>query len=721
MTSANDIFSILDVKGQGYLTMEAIFSLTEGILSPPDASRIYSRFEVNGRITLDELGSLLRAVEQKTNLPIAEVLARYMDGQYRQLFELVDEDKGGTISRDEMKPLLENLNSIFGLKTTADVGILFRSCGIGLADELDMHSFKKVILKLIGNRPIALVVRGFQEAKGRNRFTGAATSRTATACGSPNGDERKWSKSLFRAEAASPKAVGFPSTEVERHGPCSQCQTRESEVGKLSRRIQDLESQLLVEQQRNISREFLAPNVEQDSRDDTFAREVMPKSKSFARRNHARGDDDPSKALWKALERSERVVSIFQHSSKLNSWAQESSQLSALVEECLEKQQGLSHIVKTVAKDVAALAAAELSLIHQEELQGQQDNEDEESLLGATRRSALQSAAACHDGEITEEDIERLTEACEVSCAKLCTVVAEVQRSRAKLANLALVASQLSSNRQKVIRCGLEFERTGGECIALVASLQDVVRQRASTPLSCSAMSLRQQFDAACDLRHEGEQAATFLSSLSTTLQDLHAALAVFFSKKKERSCQTKPVSDADGNPRSPSPGQRSGSPSMGLCHSSSTQGDSAGASRAPRFRGKRPWESRGPERVDTLVQQHLSKGVAVPPNFGRVTSSAGKATLLATSLAPSCAGHCVQSQHAIGVAGRNTFLFGTKRIDLTAIDDNTLCVVVGGGFLLFSEYCAKHTEFETMLLRKQNRSVSPNRSPSIGSASPPR
>jgi hypothetical protein len=147
--------------------------------------------------------------------------------------------------------------------------------------------------------------------------------------------------------------------------------------------------------------------------------------------------------------------------------------------------------------------------------------------------------------------------------------------------------------------------------------------------------------------------------SLARSLNILTRTLSLSNSMTREKSTQTQPVLDM--LPLSTKK-KREVSPHEEVSQSERNPLRSA----APRARGpKLDLPKNILQHVDNILERYVAKeGITLPSNFRRIDPAG------------------------------NTFQFGTKKIELMPVD-RFVAVKVGGGYLLFDEFCEKHSQAE--------------------------
>lgn len=678
-----ELFELLDTRGIGSLTLDQINELTEHArrnVSVADTSQIFSLFQdKRGTIDRTTFSRLLRGIESASRLTGSELLERHLDAQYRLLFDLVDEDEGGTLSRAEVRPLLDTIIQVFGIKTISDVGIVFRSVGVGINDDILFPQFRTIVQRIVGSHPISHVISAFRDmkAKKKSAFDRGARLRALTSV----------HHSTIGGTTAEPSVIGS-SFEAGGGG------ASEHRVSQLESRVRELEEQL--------SR---ASAKDDPLSCDTALPPRLPKPMRVSQSTLVAFeiDGDASAAdvgtLGRLAVQAACTDALFRTVLDSSCW----SRSPAAITEMIESSQ--SAVNDMAAAIPSTLTQLDIGLRQAIASDAADDLSPPASYDDGTGMHVGEDAADCRLSH--DEDVLCMVQSALHEFSAISSLIQEVHEHREALAMAAAATAHVATQRRKISTAVISFQ--GASCAFISASLAfrtllgdletallAVVRNphaaASNGPSAPCELSREERFMFLSRCSELQYNFSAVLKGLTKTLAELEASLSTHYTRTKDRACQANiappqaMVAHQNGSAedvRSPSP---RGAPSM------------MSASRPPRSRARRGMERRGPERVDALVAQHLiQRGVPVPPNFRRVeegrTSNNGGRSLSEGGTVATVS----KTAPSNPLSTKSFFWFGTKKVELSALDDHTLCVHVGGGFLLFEEYCKAHTEFETV------------------------
>ena len=163
-----EAFALMDSRGGGVISIEAIYEFCETFPNPPPPMHIrklYSYFDEDGSgdIDPDEFLGLCMALERLTGLKTHVMCDHFKKAMYRRLFELVDEggDKNSSVSKDELRVFLEAISPL--LSNTFSTEKIYSMVKGYDAEELNFNQFCGLIEKLIKGRSISQVVQVFEE------------------------------------------------------------------------------------------------------------------------------------------------------------------------------------------------------------------------------------------------------------------------------------------------------------------------------------------------------------------------------------------------------------------------------------------------------------------------------------------------------------------------------------------------------------------------------
>jgi Ca2+-binding EF-hand superfamily protein len=679
-----ELFRLLDTRGIGSVTLDQVqdFALhVKKRMSAADVAQIFSLLQdKRGNVDRSTFPRLLRGIESGSRQTGNELLELHLTSLYHELFNLVDEDGGGTLSRSEVRPLLDTIIQVFGVKTITDVGIVFRSVGVGMNDEILFPQFRSIVSRIVGSHPISHVIHAFRDAQTKKKIAhdrGARLRALTCVLNSTTG--------------------GATTAEPSVHG--SSLDDKDNMIRQLEERIKELERGDRA--RRNSTRSRGHPLAEADDEDDDGGSRgdvpMRPITVSQSTLVAFELDGDASAAdigtLGRLAVQAACTDALFRTILDASTWSRDSSSYGQLVEAVNRSQQRVAVSMQAMLNQVRDGLVKTLA---PEDRDAACSSEDESEGEGAREETGSKYFSR-------DDDALCIFQTAFQGFSKTTAHVNELQQHRESLAMAAAATAHLSAHRKKISLAVMEHQQAScafiSTALALRSYLSDVEGAFLRAQDNASAPPVSRECRLSFMARNS-ELRSTFsavFTAMSATVTLVNESLASHYTKTKDRACQANLSLTSSGplpthaDCASPSPRSalferhRSGSPSR----------SPLSVSRPPRSRARRTMERRGPERVDALVADHLiQRGVAVPPNFGRVVEGRGPASEGAAATMPSN----LSAIPSHGTAGpRSFYSFGIKKIELSALDDHTLCVHVGGGFLLFEEYCKAHTEFETI------------------------
>lgn len=672
-TVDEELFRLLDVRGIGCVTSDQIQTFitehTRQRVSAVDAAQVFALSQ-DRKGTVDRVAfpRLMRGIEAASRLSSSELLELHLDSLYKQLFHLVDEDEGGSLSRSEVRPLLDTIIQVFGVKTITDVGIVFRSVGVGMNDDILFPQFRAIVSRIVGSHPISQVIHAFREVKAKKKVAMERGTRLRALTGMLN--------STAGGTTAEPSVLGS-SFEAD----------KDSIIKQLEERIRELENNHKPSRSTRGSNPLNDPDDADADRGVAVPIKPVTVSQSALIAFELDGDESAVDlgTLGRLAIQAACTDAMFRTILDVSSWSREASSLTQMSEGVVKSQ---SSVASSVDAALTQVRKGLLRTLSPEDRHNSSSSDDDEGVPsdGIAAKFTPDDDALC----VVQTALHNFS--------AITAQVNDVQKQREDLSMAAAATAHVSSHRRRIAMGVIEFQQSSCAFISTVLALRTFLGDAEVTFLSASQRSEPVSREDRLMLINRGaELQSTFaaaFAAMSATLSGLCGSMAPFYTKTKDRACQANLATPASplyadcASPSirgalSPSDRHRSGSPSR----------SPFGVSRPPRSRARRTLERRGPERVDALVADHLiQRGVAVPPNFKRVVEGRVSHQPTTSSLASD-----PSSTHAVGTGPRSYYAFGLKKIELSALDDHTLCVHVGGGFLLFEEYCRAHTEFETI------------------------
>ena len=627
----DDIFTLLDTRGVGTLTLDAIVEFVDTLPRPPSHALITKLFKESdkdgsGDIDSTEFGALLEAIGKAVGLSFDALVTYFTDAQYLKLFELVDTDGGGTISRDELKQLVESLQAMLKLKaSTADVGVMFRTIG---KTELNLDDFTTLMKKIAGDRPVSHIVRAFEEAQHRT----TAVMQSAIQHFDPNRQLRSLSPGKQR-----PQLVQTAGSK------CLNCSKKETELDRLRSRILELEHELELA---NTVRDRTPSPIIASS----FAQPQEKLSEALKQVAVAYEENKESQMVIFSAEVHAKAARIM----SLLSFERKTANFAAGFEQAHKAGVLAQSVVSTLLEKVRPLIAARKEYLAIHEIASIEDVED---LYG--KIEALKKAARAHD-----EELRWATD--------------NVVTSRGNVAQIALSSLPLVPNSKNLQEATQHAEEATIAFVEFVARLSVTYTGNSSADVwlsrgkRLSPEEIERIKSQLCEDVISKEMIHDLFQQMTSTTHAVNAIVSMTTVRVKDRSIQAVLVDDLSFETRELNSTAASRQPIH--LHEGNNGTMITPHSRAPRARSKKRQVDKSTQKyVDSLLKHYLQLGLKVPTNFGRVPQ------LLPT---------------------RHVFYFGSKKIDLSVVEDS-LAVAVGGGFLMLDEFCCKFTHLEQARLER--------------------
>lgn len=218
-----EAFNLMDVRKTGGLRVNDVVSFCQHLPQEnmPVVSTLHKIYkdadaDGSGEIEMDEFLDFMIGLENLTHMKAADMLAAAVREMYRRLFDMADEDKGGTIGRDELSLLMD---CVSGMKAS-EVERVTKT----FPEELGLDDFCEVIKRLTKGRSIAEVTAAFMEGKLR---------RAASA---------EYSKKLEEEQR---------NKEAGEKGECRHCVEKRKKVASLMSQVEALQTQVDAEHEKS--------------------------------------------------------------------------------------------------------------------------------------------------------------------------------------------------------------------------------------------------------------------------------------------------------------------------------------------------------------------------------------------------------------------------------------------------------------------------------------
>ena len=658
------VFTLIDHRGFGKVTLESIFEFVNAMPVPPASDavmRIYAEFDEDGSGDIDahEFVGLCSALESLLAMTAHDMIGHFERSQYQRLFQLCDEDNGGTIDSNELKAVIESLHGMLSLKgTAADVALIMRDTHMS---ELAFDDFYAIMKKICKGKPIQFVVKAFEEAQRRSKdLKSSALKRFQDAA------------SGVREQSNVVKKV------LDKERVCINCTKRELEIRELRSRLSELESQLsqsfsAAAQQEACSLISVEPRLQSASKSLESAvgifKQFAPalQSAAFHCRSHR-----VRRITDTALE-TERD----DHSRKL-------AEMADIVHKAQRQIGPVYTPVRSICHEIVTKKLDILRLILDAKQSGQVPPGVANTFQDAAAFCATKRIEVC----AMSESLAWVTE-----CA------AEV---RSTLSEATLAAASYSSAPKKLMQCVREAEITTERLFELFVLLSFYGSENLSEAedlMNASAADVL-RYDASVieGLLHRCEAEAQTLSkksfdALTAALRDTTYAFqsiasSVLKSTTKDRAVGTQPLEAI-----LPAEPLRRLPPAKKYEDSSPMFAAQSAFSRPARARNIFAEQDRRAETVDNLVARYLASGIRVPRNFTRVRPADDRLAQV-----------------------RNPFRFGTKIIELLVVEDY-IAVIVGGGYMYLDEFCERYTSAEEVKLERGGGPSLPSSSSCVDAA----
>jgi len=651
----SEAFALMDSRGGGVLSLDNVYEFCEALPDPPAQSvvrKLYNQFDEDGSgdIDSDEFLGFCQALEKAVGTSVADMLAHFTKAMYKRLFELVDEggDSNAMVSKDELKMLLEAISPLLSSKFSAnDVINVIRD----YPGELDFNNFCDVVKKLTVGKSISQVVTAFEEAKRRRKAAKHYAMQRFQESGPRSG---------IAVDRGGESGGGQRSL-------CFMCVEKDEQI----RELQDIIAQL------------------EGGKDDAPAR--APTVATIRR-----DEDEPHGDPWEELHSLNRVVATsswlrkFPEYVKAAVHSNKSSRINEMANFYLERARGAGIDTDAVARTVNDAVAEHDE--HVSQMRAVADvcmMEIREFHRHADEMLNLMRSQAELDRPKIEEALDHMSilrERCQAMRSDADWLIDSLAERRTDCATKALCVAPYTNKSQKLVQLVLDAEDATqrlldmGTVMNMYGSDQlldiEIFAKRmlsgAKTGVTPEEVERLTDSTAKTLGRLTPDDWNTLFGDLSKSMVGMARAASTTQSMRKEKAIMTQPVVDLTPLQRL----QKKGAEPVPGATDDDRSGNGADytpnvrmRSSSPRVRQMKTTRPRDAvAHVDRIVQQYVLKsGEDAPPlpaNFHRVEP------------------------------GSNTFVFGTKKIEVIPVD-RSACVKVGGGYLMFDEFVRKYSQQE--------------------------
>jgi Ca2+-binding EF-hand superfamily protein len=668
-----EAFALMDSRGGGALSLDNVYEFCEALPDPPQQStvrKIYNQFDADGSgdIDSDEFLGFCQALEKAVGVSVQDMLRHFTNAMYKRLFELVDEggDSNARVSKEELKMLLEAISPLLSSKYNAnDVLNLIRD----YPGELDFQNFCDVVKKLTVGKSISQVVTAFEEAKRRRKAA------------------KHYAMQRFEGEGRKSGLVVERGGDNKGGALCFMCCEKDEQI----RELQDIIAQLEAGKG-DVPRAHTLATIRKDPEEES------------------RGDP------WAELHSLNRVVATSSWLRKFPEYVKpavyhnNSSRILEMANFYQERQRGSSIDTDAVVRTVNDAVP---------------EHEDNVSQLRAVadvcmmeirefHRHADELLATLQKQELNREHVQSALDHMAIfrdRCASMRNdadwLLDSLTRRRAECCTKTLTVAPYTNRSQRLVQDVLDAEAATQQLLDMVTvmclhgsdqlldieicakrMLSGTKSALAPDEVSAFAESTKEMLR-----RLSPDDWNKLFMALSKTMSALAKDASTSHSTRKEKAMMTLPVTDL-------SPLQRMGKFSDPVAGSLVTTPASPGyepnvriRSSSPRVRTTKQHQPRDAvAHIDRIVQDYIVKKATdappLPQNFQRVE------------------------------AGSNMFYFGTKKIEVIPADKHAV-VKVGGGYLMFDEFCRKYAQQEARRFEVRECVATPRFSTSSQAATP--
>ena len=666
-----DAFQLLDSRGGGVVSLDAVYEFCESFPTPPPQStirKIYNQFDTDGSgdIDRDEFQAFCKGLEQAVNISMGDMCNYFTQAMFKRLYELVDEEGDGndTVSKEELRALLEAIRPMLSSKLSqSDVYAVIRETD----GDLNFDDFCAVIGKLTAGVSISKVVTCFEQQLRKRR----AAKRKALQQFESGVFVRERSNTLpgsgflnNDSVAAGSGAAGSGELSGSSLKPfCFDCAEKdeklkrlESELERVRSELQNLKSSFDSEHQTHTKSSVLRedelqgdiigglhdlPNPSRTTYYQKFPRLVAPASYFYG------------------AERLLRVATCFQDNFRRSSVDVDgiAKQINANIQHLINQQKQLQIFIDSLLDPLAAACAAQQQLVEK---------------ISQFQKQEINGAAADFSAFVAQGDASRkhVKEQAQDIEYLLDSILAE----RKELVHLTFVAAPSSGNTMQLMTLAVSIEQASQRlCDYVTLALRIGSSQLSDPEIYAKRIESKVMTSlSASDVDRLREEAGKLSESLTINvwssvsnqsdegLVTLKKLMTTISLSKREKAVMTV-ANDADLHVSSARHDPNAQARDFADINERST---------SPRIRARREKPRDFIMHVDSLLSNYKNpaSGVQLPPNFSRIDPAG------------------------------NIFYFGTKKIEIGSVE-KYLTVKVGGGYLLLEEFCQRYSASESRKL----------------------
>ena len=640
-----EAFALMDSRGGGSVSLDQVYEFCECLPDPPSQGairKVYNQFDEDGSgdIDQDEFFGFCLGLEKVTNLPVKDMLEIFTRAMYKRLFELVDEggDGNALVSKDELKVLLESIGPMLSSRLSAsDVVALVRD----FPGELTFDDFVSVVKKLTVGKSISQVVTAFEEAKRRRK---AALHYALQRF--DNGDGK--------GKAA---AAGIDPDRAF----CFTCTEKDEKIAELTAAFEQLKAATGDSAATAALQAAKAANAD-DIPPIGDLRESLHVVAAMQRQSFQRKYPEVIRPALNVV-RSQRILSIMEFFiGRTKGAAVDTDGAARLINQNAPKHHELLDQLRAVVDVVMSEARSFFTMC--------------EVLI-----AKIGSPASFKCQEVTEalDVIEIVREKVRSMKGDGNWLLEQLTELRNETCNAAVCVAPYSNRSVVVIQSAMDAEKLTQRMVDAVTALFFLGSEH-PTDVEFAATKLLagrktdvtsvEVTDMEVNLRSVKELSSIdvfnrLFIDLQESMNTIRKNMSTASANKKDKAVMTQPMVDAMPQLKK----QRSSAmpPDDNDPFASDDMGGSNVRMRSasPRMRQLK-LKPRDPlAQVDKILESYRrDPTLLVPPNFQRAE------------------------------VGTNSFAFGTRRIELVPVD-RFVAVKVGGGYLMFDEFCKKYCEVE--------------------------
>lgn len=684
-----EVFTLLDSRSLAVLNLDNVMEFLEPIPNAPDPSIINKLFdsvdkEQSGNIDRDAFKTLLQELDRAKVLSFGNLLQCFREFAYRKMFEIADKDGGGTIDKQELRMVMDCIGA-----TQSEIA----KVSSDMPNELSLDEFSTIIAPFSRGKSLSVIIETGNRMQKQASAAKSAMKLFQGAANRATGKDLR-GQALPEASGADGKprsladvAVAAQSVGASENVPkrmCFGCAELDATISTLTAQIESLKVDLSKsEYAQDNARSGSADSGGEDSRgasaeatgetpaeviDDLLRGDLYKGMRAF--------ENIPAAVFYKkypqlsksfihqiSSERVRRVMTSLTVGAKegLAAAHRFTEEHKKKVEDVMEQ---LNVDIEMIAADIKEFFSVSLNIV---ERVSNPTNIDKE----AVQYKLVDLNAARQKIQAMESDLQWITE--------------KVIEWSQEAIDLAVVAAPFSSRISDVLN-NLLFLDTS--TIGLVENLVLIAFISSSQPTDAEVWARRvlsgthvcipeEEVPALKQFIQQTENrlgATSFWDKLRKdylkAFSHLHRALSRSTAMKKDKAIYTqgnasytyslRALKNREGGPGG-STNKPRGEHSPD--HPAFTEeGEEEVVVLSPRHRHRRPEITDPIKYVDRLLREIRERqpDIPIPQNFRRIAPEV------------------------------NTFWFNERIIDLIPNDNN--CVVkVGGGYVMFEEYCSKY------------------------------